>query len=173
MAEVFIQCDFSVENPEQNIKCLRIIAGYIVLDNENKDVLMVVYGYGGGGVQESRIYKIRHKNKKLIEIYYGYVFSDIWERKYVEEQEYESGEYLSNEDSKVIEKIYFELDNWIIPASSFEDNDNEDTDYYFKLSMKDQLSQLDDNTNLFETSNFQIKYFEHVQENDWPFITTF
>jgi hypothetical protein len=56
MVKVLIQCDLTVENPAQDIKCLRIIVGHLELDNKSNDVLMVVYGYGGGGVQESRTY---------------------------------------------------------------------------------------------------------------------
>lgn len=172
MVKVLIQCDLTVENPAQNIKCLRIIAGYLELENKSNDVLMVVYGYGGGGIQESRTYKITKQSKKDSEIYSGYVFSDTWERKYIDEEEYECAEYLSNEESEAFETILSELDKWIIPASSFDDSDCENSDYYFNLSLNNKLKKIDSNANLFNSPKFEINYIKQLQVFDWPFITT-
>jgi hypothetical protein len=171
MVKVLIQCDFTVENPAKNIKCLRIIAGYLELDNKSNDVLMVVYGYGGGGIQESRTYKITKQGKKDSEIYSGYIFSDNWERKYIDEEEYKSAEFLSSEESEAFEKFLSELDKWVIPASSFDDSDSENSDYYFNLSLNNKLKKIDSNANLFKSAKFPINYIKQLQVFDWPFIT--
>ncbi len=56
--EICLICDFDVENPKCNSRQLRLaIGGFSVENIEDKIrkiVYVTVYGYGGGGVQESR-----------------------------------------------------------------------------------------------------------------------